>query len=129
MGRLLKKKTESQLQKKKLKMKATQDENTETPSAENVSRTTGSLIVSQAEKVSRDSSTSRSVARPVKKTAVAKGLEFFQEARVELEKVVWPSKPQTIASTGVVIVIVMILSFFLGIADALLRWVVQLALN
>lgn len=110
-------------------MKATQDENTETPSVEAVPRKIGEPAVLQAEKVSRDSSSSRSVARPVKITAVARGLEFFKEARAELEKVVWPSRTQAMASTGVVIVIVMILSFFLGIADALLRWMVQLALN
>ncbi|MDY0163608.1 preprotein translocase subunit SecE [Desulfobotulus sp.] len=129
MGRLLKKKTENQLQKKKLKIKATQDENAETPSAEVKSRKSGEISIAQTEKASKDPSASRSVARPVKKTAVAKGLEFFQEARAELLKVVWPSRTQAMASTGVVIVLVIILSFFLGIADAVLTRLVQLALN
>ena len=44
-------------------------------------------------------------------------LQFLREVRVELKKVTWPSRKQTIGSTVVVIVLVMILSFFLGAVD------------
>ncbi|TWI71612.1 preprotein translocase subunit SecE [Desulfobotulus alkaliphilus] len=129
MGRLLKKKTDKQVQKKKLKLKASQDENAESPSESVKPHKSGEISISQADKASKTPHGSRSVARPDKKTAVTKGLEFFQEARAELSKVVWPSRQQALASTGVVIVLVLILSFFLGVADAVLTRLVRLALN
>ncbi len=42
---------------------------------------------------------------------------FLTDVRVELKKVTWPSRPDTIASTGVVIVVVFLISFYLGIID------------
>jgi len=44
-------------------------------------------------------------------------IQFFREVRVELAKVTWPSKKQTIGSTAVVIVFVFVIAFFLGIVD------------
>ncbi len=46
-----------------------------------------------------------------------KAVQFLQEARMELKRVTWPSRKETIASTVVVIVLVFIISFFLGIVD------------
>ncbi len=45
---------------------------------------------------------------------------FLSEVRVELKKVNWPSRQDTIASTGVVVVVVLIVSFYLGFIDILL---------
>jgi preprotein translocase subunit SecE len=42
---------------------------------------------------------------------------FLTDVRVELKKVTWPSRPDTISSTGVVIVVVFLISFYLGIID------------
>ena len=46
-----------------------------------------------------------------------KSLQFLREVKIELKKVTWPTRKQTIGSTVVVIIIVMIISFFLGIVD------------
>ena len=46
-----------------------------------------------------------------------KGLQFLREVKVELKKVTWPTRKQTIGSTVVVIVLVMIISLFLGVVD------------
>jgi preprotein translocase subunit SecE len=43
--------------------------------------------------------------------------EFFQDVKLELKKVVFPSKKEVIGSTWVVIVSVLIASVFLGIVD------------
>jgi len=43
--------------------------------------------------------------------------EFFQDVKLELKKVVFPSKKEVIGSTWVVIVSVLIASIFLGIVD------------
>mgnify|MGYP000394863682 CR=1 FL=1 len=45
---------------------------------------------------------------------------FLTDVRVELKKVSWPSRQDTISSTGVVLVVVFIISFHLGIIDILL---------
>jgi len=46
-----------------------------------------------------------------------KGIQFLREVKVELKKVTWPSRKQTIGSTLVVIILVMIISLFLGVVD------------
>jgi preprotein translocase subunit SecE len=46
-----------------------------------------------------------------------KAKQFLREVRVELKKVTWPSRKETIASTSVVLITVFLISFFLGIVD------------
>jgi preprotein translocase subunit SecE len=55
-------------------------------------------------------------------------IQFFREVRVELGKVTWPSRKQTIGSTGVVIIFVFILSMFLGAIDLGLTSIIRLIL-
>jgi preprotein translocase subunit SecE len=43
--------------------------------------------------------------------------EFFQDVKLELKKVVFPSRKEVIGSTWVVIVSVVIAAVFLGIVD------------
>ncbi len=44
-------------------------------------------------------------------------MEFFTDVKLELKKVVFPTKKEVIGSTWVVIVSVLIAAFFLGIVD------------
>jgi len=44
-------------------------------------------------------------------------IQFLREVRNELSKVVWPSRREATGMTGVVLVFVLIVSFFLGIID------------
>jgi preprotein translocase subunit SecE len=48
---------------------------------------------------------------------VDQAAQFLRDVKVELKKVAWPSRKQTIGSTVVVIILVMIISMFLGIVD------------
>ncbi len=48
---------------------------------------------------------------------VAKAGQFLREARNELKKVKWPTRKELMASTAVVIVLVLVVSLFLGIVD------------
>ena len=50
--------------------------------------------------------------------------EFLVESQFELRKVVWPSRETTLRTTGVVIVVVIILSLLLGLIDLILKWAV-----
>jgi preprotein translocase subunit SecE len=43
--------------------------------------------------------------------------QFLAEAKVELKKVTWPSRKELLSTTGVVIILVILISFFLGIVD------------
>jgi len=58
-----------------------------------------------------------------------KGLQFLREVKVELKKVTWPTRKQTIGSTAVVIILVMIVSLFLGIVDIGLSGLVRVILQ
>ena len=54
---------------------------------------------------------------------------FFYEAKAELLKVTWPTRPDTIKSTGVLLVLVGIAALYLGVVDAILGKVVKLILS
>ena len=55
--------------------------------------------------------------------------QFLKEAKVELKKVTWPTPKQTIASTAVVIIIVFIVSIYLGLVDFALAKLVKFILG
>ncbi len=50
---------------------------------------------------------------------------FVAESQFELRKVVWPTRDETIRTTGVIIVVVIIISLILGLIDLILKWVVM----
>jgi len=52
-------------------------------------------------------------------------VQFLREVKNELRKVTWPTRRQTVASTGVVLVLVTIVSVFLGLVDLILVRVVR----
>ena len=58
-----------------------------------------------------------------------KAKQFFREVRVELKKVTWPSRKETIASTSVVLITVMLVAFFLGIVDLGLSRLIKIFLE
>jgi len=60
---------------------------------------------------------------------VNKVRDFFGEVKVEVKKVVFPSKDELIGSTWVVIITVVVISFFLGIIDLSLAKLVGMALR
>ncbi|MDI6745239.1 MAG: preprotein translocase subunit SecE [Thermodesulfovibrionales bacterium] len=43
--------------------------------------------------------------------------EFFKEVKIEVKKVVYPSKDELVGSTWVVIIAVVVVSLFLGVVD------------
>lgn len=54
---------------------------------------------------------------------------FLKETRIELRKVVWPTKDETVKTTGMIMVAVIIVAIFLWIVDAFFTWAVQLLTN
>ncbi|HSX60333.1 MAG TPA: preprotein translocase subunit SecE [Tahibacter sp.] len=59
-------------------------------------------------------------------TALGRSTRFFlRESSIELRKVVWPTREETLRTTGVIIVVVIIISLILGLIDLLLKVVVM----
>ena len=55
--------------------------------------------------------------------------QFLREFRVEMKKVTWPTRKEIVASTGVVLVVVLLISFYLGLADLLLSKMLKTMLS
>ena len=68
------------------------------------------------------------VAEP-KKFELAQIKQFAGEVRNEFDKIAWPDKKHTMASTGVVIVLVIIISFYLGAVDMILGKLISFILH
>jgi preprotein translocase subunit SecE len=49
---------------------------------------------------------------------------FLGESQFELRKVVWPTKDETLKTTGIIIAVVIVLSLLLGLIDLILKSVV-----
>ena len=54
---------------------------------------------------------------------------FMQEVRSETEKVTWPTRRETLITTGMVFVMVAISSVFFLLADQVIRMLVTLVLG
>jgi len=63
------------------------------------------------------------------KVILQKITQFIKEAKLELKKVTWPTPKQTMASTAVVIIIVFIVSIYLGLVDFVLAKMVKYILG
>lgn len=63
------------------------------------------------------------------KVTIQKISQFLKDAKMELKKVTWPTPKQTLASTAVVIVLVLIVSLILGIIDFALAKAIKLILG
>ncbi len=135
MGKLQKKKDP---RKKKSRLaESPQNNGSSTPSAAQKSTRSmirgGGLTAVRGKKVPADSA---SPVKSGKKPSAAggkkyfeEGLQFLREVRIELKKVTWPSRRQTAGSTAVVLVLVIIVSFFLGIVDFALSSLVKVVLG
>jgi len=109
MGRIQKKKDP---QKKKKALRAETSNQEATPASNGVT-------VSPAKPVAAKKPTP--VAKPKavgnERNLFQKIVQFLLEVKIELKKVAWPSRKQTMGSTVVVIVLVIIISIFLGVVD------------
>ncbi|MGH6630513.1 MAG: preprotein translocase subunit SecE [Burkholderiales bacterium] len=60
------------------------------------------------------------------------GKQFFayaQESITETKKVVWPTRKETVQTTGWVLAFVVVMAMFLWLVDAVLVWVVKVLLG
>ena len=76
----------------------------------------------------QSAATSLPAAKP-KDNIFTKAAQFLREVKVELKKVTWPSRKQTIGSTAVVIALVMLISLFLGVVDFGISGLIRIVLQ
>ena len=79
--------------------------------------------------VKKQSMSAGQVAAKPKDNIFGKTAQFLREVKVELKKVTWPSRKQTIGSTVVVIALVMLISIFLGAVDLGLSSLIRIVLQ
>ena len=60
---------------------------------------------------------------------LTKTRNFLSDVKTELGKVTWPERKETIATTWVVVVIVLIISAYLGVCDYILSGFVRFILR
>ena len=46
-----------------------------------------------------------------------KAVQFLKEVKIELRKVIWPSRKDTIGATSVVLILLITVALFLGLDD------------
>ena len=63
------------------------------------------------------------------KVTIEKIRQFLREVKTELKKVSWPQRKETVASTSIVLVIVIIIAIFLGLVDLGLSKIIRVILS
>jgi len=63
------------------------------------------------------------------KSIVDRIRQFLRESKVELKKVTWPTPKEALASTSVVLAVVIIIAIFLGLVDFGLTKVIRVFLG
>ena len=61
--------------------------------------------------------------------AMTNPFEFIQQVRAEAAKVVWPTRRETLITTGLVLALVVLTSLFFVVVDQVLRQAVSLTLG
>jgi preprotein translocase subunit SecE len=132
MGRLQRKKASGAKKKKKQKTGArastrVQNLNDASTTKVAVSKTRDKDTKSVPAK--KQSLVTRAVPTKTKTNFFNSTVQFLREVKIELKKVTWPSRKQTIGSTVVVIALIILISLFLGSVDiglsSLMRAVLQ----
>jgi len=60
---------------------------------------------------------------------ITDAIQFFREVKVELQKVTFPTRQETVSSTVVVLVLTIILGAYLGFSDWALARIVKMLLQ
>jgi preprotein translocase subunit SecE len=55
--------------------------------------------------------------------------EFLQQVRNEASKVTWPSRRETLITTGMVLLMIVVASLFFLFTDTVIRWLLALVLG
>lgn len=56
-------------------------------------------------------------------------IEFFEESKVEIKKVVWPTRKETVTTCVAVLVVSVVIALYLGVVDLTLSKIVEAILS
>jgi preprotein translocase subunit SecE len=56
-------------------------------------------------------------------------LDFFREVRGEFRRITWPSRPEVIGLTALVLLIIVLLSIYVGLLDFIFQLLVKYLLG
>ena len=56
-------------------------------------------------------------------------LQFFEESKVEIKKVVWPTRKETVTTCIAVLVVSVVIALYLGVVDLALSKIVEVVLS
>ncbi|MCJ2163042.1 MULTISPECIES: preprotein translocase subunit SecE [unclassified Pseudodesulfovibrio] len=56
-------------------------------------------------------------------------LEFFEESKVEIKKVVWPTRKETVTTCIAVLVVSVVIALYLGVVDLAFSKIVETILS
>jgi preprotein translocase subunit SecE len=130
MGRLLKKKEPSLKKKNKSDENTSAESESETASLSLANQTSAGTVKENQQKIAPVKKTiGGSVMLKINNKYVDQALQFLREVKVELKKVAWPSRKQAMGSTIVVVMLVLLVSFFLGIVDIGLSSLIKAVLS
>ncbi len=85
-----------------------------------------------AKNTAKGSSGQQGAETPEKTGVAAKAQElkvFFEEAQVELKKITWPSRKETYATCVAVMILVVVMSLYLGVVDLGLSKIIEAVLS
>jgi preprotein translocase subunit SecE len=120
MGRILKKKDP-------IKKKA-QRAATEQKGAEVSKNGAEAAVIRPVAAVRKSAGADKPKAVPTEPGVVQKSTQFLREVKIELKKVTWPTRKQTMGSTVVVVILVVIIALFLGLVDLGLSGLIRVVL-
>ncbi len=60
---------------------------------------------------------------------LANAKRFLEEVKIELGKVTWPTRKETVATAWIVVVIIVVISLYLGACDVVLAKLMRLILR
>ncbi|MEI6258326.1 MAG: preprotein translocase subunit SecE [Deltaproteobacteria bacterium] len=130
MGRLLKKKEPSLKKKNKSDEKKSAESETETARLNFTNQTTAGTVKENQQKIALvKKAIAGGAMYKINNKYVDQALQFLREVKVELKKVAWPSRKQAMGSTIVVVMLVLLVSFFLGIVDIGLSSLIKAVLS
>lgn len=135
MGRLQRKKTSGAKKKKKKSVASAATQKVQKAadvSGKETARAATRSKKAQAAKPVATKKQSLAVSAPTAKPKtnfIQAAIQFLREVKIELKKVTWPSRKQTIGSTAVVIALVLIISMFLGVVDIGLSNLIRVVLQ
>ena len=131
MARLQRKKIPSQKKKKRKADKAVAEQvNNSVAAKQTLLPAPSAGGVKKGQLVSQKKALGKTRQEPGKiKSYIDTSVQFLREVKVELKKVTWPPRKQTMGSTVVVIILVMIISLFLGVVDIGLSSLIRVVLH